>query len=227
MSVQAKSISATSVRTEIQPGIWLDSRLALWIPAHRLLVIADLHWGYVASHRARGNLLPWWGDAEIAVRLQALADDYQPGEMLWLGDVVHAAEGSADAVAFLRTATFPVTLLAGNHDRHWSGAVRRTATRGTFFLHHGDTAIAVPAGCTEIIGHHHPAVSWGDAAGSRMKLPALVAGARRLVLPAFSPWASGTPWNHQLEPADTLWAVAPSRIFAVSRPAPRPAAAAV
>src|SRR5215218_8471646 len=90
------------VRTEIQPGIWLDSRLAVWLAAERVLVVADLHWGYAASHRARGNLLPWWGDEEIEQRLDLLIRDYEPAEMLWLGDVVHAAEGSARAERFLR-----------------------------------------------------------------------------------------------------------------------------
>ena len=60
-----------STRTEIQPGIWLDARRAVWFAAERLLAVADLHWGYAASHRARGNLLPVWGDDELEARLRA------------------------------------------------------------------------------------------------------------------------------------------------------------
>ena len=30
-----------SVRLEFEPGLWIDSRLALWIEAHRWLVVAD------------------------------------------------------------------------------------------------------------------------------------------------------------------------------------------
>jgi metallophosphoesterase superfamily enzyme len=40
-----------------------------------------------------------------------------------------------------------------------------------------------------------------------------VAGERRLILPAFSPWAAGTPWNERLRPDEMLWAIAPARIF--------------
>lgn len=218
VNVQRTSISTQPVRTEIQPDIWLDSRLALWVASLRLLVIADLHWGYSASHRARGNLLPWWGDDEIARRLQSLVSDYAPAEMLWLGDIVHAAEGGAGAEAYLRASTVPVTVLAGNHDRRWPTATARSAARGRFFFHHGDGAPALPSGCTEVVGHHHPAISWGDAAGSRLKLPALVAASNRLILPAFSPWAAGTPWNDRIGPGDTIWAVTPSRIFAFTRP---------
>jgi uncharacterized protein len=211
--------SSSPVRTEIQPGIWLDSRLALWLAAERLLVIADLHWGYAASHRARGNLLPWWGDDQIEARLHALLETYQPAEMLWLGDVVHAAEGGARAETFVRNSPVPVTLIAGNHDRRWRSAGAKSVMRGNFFFHHGDTVSAVPSHCVEVVGHHHPAVAWWDRAGGSVKLPALVANTRRLVLPAFSPWAAGTPWRADAESQETIWAIAPARIFALPRAA--------
>ena len=220
MRVSSQPPSSAPIRAEIQPGIWLDSRLAVWFSVERLLVVADLHWGYAASHRARGNLLPWWGDDEIEQRLQALVGDYHPAEMLWLGDVVHAAEGRARAEAFLQRTSVPITHLAGNHDRRWRAAGAASARRGNYFFHHGDGALALPEACIEVIGHHHPAVSWGDAAGSRLKLPALVASGRRLVLPAFSPWAAGTPWSASESSDETLWAVAPTRIFPVMRNRP-------
>lgn len=206
---------AASTRTEIQPGIWLDSRRAVWFAAERLLAIADLHWGYAASHRARGNLLPVWGDDELEIRLRALIAEYAPAEMIWLGDVVHAAEGAARAEAFLRTAPVPVALVTGNHDRRWRAGGVVSTIRGRYFFHHGDTVATVPAGLLEVIGHHHPAVSWWDGAGASVKLPALVASPQRLVLPAFSPWAAGTPWTASAGGQETLWAVAPSRIFSV------------
>lgn len=208
---------------EVQPEVWLDSRLALWLAHERILVIADLHWGYAASHRARGNLLPMWGDEQLGERLRALLADYQPAEMLWLGDVVHAAEGSAAAEAFLRTASVPVTVVAGNHDRHWRGKGAATVQRGRFFLHHGDVARTVPPGQVEVIGHHHPAVCWSDGAGGVIKMPALVVNTERLVLPAFSPWAAGADCSPLLTASSTVWAVAPQRIFAVKSRAQNPA----
>ena len=200
---------------EIQSGVWLDTRLALWLAETRVLVVADLHWGYAASHRARGNLLPLWGDEEIEARLMALVADYSPAEMVWLGDVVHAAEGAGRAEAFMRSAPVPVAHVAGNHDRRWRGAGAKALTRGQFFLHHGDLAQDVPDDRIEIVGHHHPAVDWWDGAGGRVKIPALVANPRRLVLPAFSPWAAGTDLTPLLEADSTVWAISPRRIFAV------------
>lgn len=226
MRVATHLSSLTPVRTEIQPGVWLDSRLALWFPVERLLVVADLHWGYAASHRACGNLLPWWGDEEIEQRLHALLGDYHPAEMIWLGDSVHAAEGGARAERFLRQSPVPVTLLAGNHDRRWRSAGAATTMRGNYFFHHGDTTPTLPPNGIEVIGHHHPAVNWGDGAGTRLKLPALVVSARRLILPAFSPWAAGTPWSAHSEADETRWAIAPTRIFALPRSPALPANAA-
>lgn len=217
MRVASHPSQSGPVRAEIQPGVWLDSRLALWLAMERVLVVADLHWGYVASHRARGNLLPWWGDEEIEQRLRGLLRDYHPAEMIWLGDVVHAAEGGARAEAFLRESPVPIVLITGNHDRRWRSAGVPSATRGNYYFHHGDASPALPPRCIEVIGHHHPAVSWGDGAGSRLKLPAAVVSARRFVLPAFSPWAAGTPWSMKSNGSESLWAVAPTRIFALPR----------
>jgi metallophosphoesterase superfamily enzyme len=206
-------MEASPPRLPIQPDVWLDARLALWVEPLRLLVIADLHWGYAASHRAQGNLLPLWGDDEIAQRLDSLVRDYQPSEMLWLGDSVHTPAGRGAAEAYLGRAAVPITILAGNHDRKWQRPMTQSEQRGNYFFHHGDLTPQVPAGTVEVIGHHHPAVSWRDGAGSRLKLPALVASARRLILPAFSPWAAGAPWNHRLDSQDRIWGIAPRRII--------------
>jgi uncharacterized protein len=205
----------TSVtRREIEPGIWLDGRRALWLAASRVLIVADLHWGYAETHRAAGNLLPVWGDDVLANTLQALVADYQPQEMIWLGDVIHATAGRPRAEAYLAMTSVPVVVLRGNHDRSWRGAAAVPhLERSNFVLHHGDVPLRAPVAGRELIGHHHPAAFWSDRAGARFKLPALVAGPRRWIMPALSPWAAGTPWNHLLESDETLWAISARRIF--------------
>lgn len=205
--------SPAPAQAEIRQGVWLDSRLALWLAEPRVLVVADLHWGYAASHRARGNLLPVWGDDDIERRLQSLIADHRPREMIWLGDVVHTADGAKHAEAYLRAAPVPVTLLAGNHDRRWRERGAAHCARAGYFFHHGDQTVAVPPDHVEVVGHHHPAASWSDGAGGRLRLPALVASARRWVLPAFSPWAAGAAWTPATD--ETLWVISPRRIFAL------------
>lgn len=207
-----------TAKAEILPGLWADSRRAVFVEPLRALVVADLHWGYVAAHRAGGNLLPVWGDGEIEQRLDSLLADYAPREMIWVGDCLHRVSGRAAAEAYLRRDKpgLSVHVLAGNHDRHWTTATRAALVRDRYWFHHGDLECPAPAaGLIEIVGHHHPAAVWSDGAGSRLRVPAVVASPQRVILPAFSPWAAGVPWNSQLRPGETLWALAPSRIFAV------------
>ncbi len=205
-------------RIEAQPGIWVDARRALFIERLRLLVVADIHWGFAQSHRAVGNLIPIWGDEEIEKTLLDLLRDYAPQEMIWLGDSVHTVNGRHAAENFLRQleGTTLITVLAGNHDRRWKLPQLKTVHRENFFFHHGDDPLVqTPAGALEVIGHFHPAAGLHDGAGLRLKLPALVASERRLILPAFSPWAAGVDWSDKLQSDEKLWALAPSRIFAV------------
>lgn len=203
-------------RLEVLPDVWIDSRRALWLARLRLLVVADLHWGYVETHRARGHLLPAWGDAEIATRLHGLITDYRPAEMIWLGDSLHAIDGRTAAEAFLRTTPVPVALVSGNHDSRWPLAGECASLgRDAFFFHHGHRTLSRPPNALEVVGHYHPALAWHDGAGGRLKLPALVVSPRRLVLPAFSPWAAGTPWQPDA-PDEIIYAIGTKRIFTLS-----------
>jgi metallophosphoesterase superfamily enzyme len=213
------------LRTEVYPGVWIDARRALFVAPLRILIIADIHWGFAAAHRIAGNLLPLWGDQEIALTLSALIADYQPREMVWLGDSLHAFDGRRPAEEFLAQLAptdVSVSVVIGNHDRRWTVPSARTLQRERYFLHHGDAITPeLPPDAIEVLGHFHPAVGWHDGAGTRLRIPALVASSNRLILPAFSPWAAGVPWNHKLRDGEMLWAVAPSRIFVVRDPQPR------
>jgi uncharacterized protein len=213
----------------IAPGLLFDARLALFIEATRSLVVADLHWGYAESHRAAGNLLPAWGDDTLEATLRALLADYAPAELIWLGDSLHTARSAprsrARAESFIAASPAPVLVLAGNHDARWSFATAAPVVRDRFILHHGDRPLAtdfLPSATSsarpapvEIIGHHHPAYVFRDGAGARLKLPALVQSAARLILPAFSPWAAGVAWNERLAPDETLWAATPRRLLPI------------
>ena len=216
-------MATTAISRQVEPGVRLDGRRALWLETTGSLVVADLHWGYATSHRAAGNLLPVWGDAAIADALDALVAAYQPREMIWLGDVIHAAAGRAPAEAYLRQATAPVVVLRGNHDRAWRHQPTASAIeRAGFVLHHGDASLpALPGDRRELVGHHHPAAAWSDGAGARLRLPALVTGPRRWIMPAFSPWAAGVAWNQHLAADETLWAISARRIIPFP---PRPSA---
>lgn len=54
-----------------------------------------------------------------------------------------------------------------------------------------------------------------------------LAGSRPLILPAFSPWSAGTPWNDRRAAGESLWGIAPNRIFALPRTPALPVVTAV
>jgi metallophosphoesterase superfamily enzyme len=207
------------LEVEIRPGWMLSSERSLYFTIERTLVVADIHWGYADSHRRIGNLLPLWGNEEISRRLSLLIEHYRPERMIWLGDSLHTSAACAHAEDFLAALppTLEVIVLAGNHDRAWPRANAREYRLGTCHFHHGDRAIQCEPGMIEVIGHLHPALAWSDGAGLRLKVPALVEGPARVILPSFSDWAAGVPWNGRLEEGEQLWLISPRKIWAAER----------
>ena len=203
---------------EIGPGRWLSADRALYLAPERTLVIADIHWGYAFSHRRVGNLLPMWGNEEIAQRLRRLLQRYAPERMIWLGDSLHTPEAAEFAERFLEELPeLEVIVVKGNHDRAWPRADRHEYRLGSYFFHHGDRARDLAPEDVEVVGHIHPAMSWSDGAGMRVKVPALIHGPRRIILPSFSEWSAGAPWNNRLEEDETLWLVSARRVWALPR----------
>src|SRR3954463_9440033 len=91
-NLPGNSLSMTPLRPNqalVADKILLDGRLALFHKTERWLTVADLHFGYELSQRAAGALVPLWGMATIADRLAELVDEYNPRQLIVLGDVVH------------------------------------------------------------------------------------------------------------------------------------------
>lgn len=220
-------VSPSPARTEVAPGVFLDSRLALFHAGERWLAVADLHYGYELSLRAAGALLPTYGMDDIECRLLGLLADYRPARLLLLGDLVHNAVARAEAdglFARLRAAAPDCELLPllGNHDRRAfadAGLPTFYVTPG-FLFHHGDAPPPADhvAGRIIVEGHHHPAGTLRDGAGLAIKLPALIqtgddAPLPRWTLPAFSPWAAGGGGTRKHGLGARVWLCSPRRVF--------------
>src|SRR5258705_13749382 len=78
-------------RYEVAPGIWLDARRALWLTEPRALAVADLHIGYPWAHRHTGQLMPITAPDDTTERLTQLREEYQPSQIVLVGDIVHRA----------------------------------------------------------------------------------------------------------------------------------------
>lgn len=218
------------------PDVLLDSRLALWHETQHWLACSDLHFGHELKQRALGGLFPLWGMRDIEARLHALIAHYAPQKLILVGDIMDFAGSVNETLALITRLSHQceVVCIAGNHDhgalQRCSGFVR-THTEEGFFFHHGhQMGEACAAGNSErihITGHLHPAHTFNDGAGLKLKLPAFVQASTRQiqedaahdapcwVLPAFSPWSSGTRTVTSGN-GTRLSAIHPSRIVAVA-----------
>ena len=203
-------------QVEVANDVILDGRLALFHQQHHWLAVADMHFGFELSQRAAGSLFPLWGMQTIQARLEELLSDYSPTHLVLIGDLVHDRTAVTPLSALIRDLArkTEVVLIAGNHDRKLAPEIQvQLLWRSTgFCFHHGHCDIET-ATEIQVIGHHHPAQVVRDGAGLRLKLPAFVQQDHCWIMPAFSPWAAGTPWPD--DDGARIWLCSPTRIFSL------------
>jgi len=195
-------------RLSIGDDLVLDVRRAAWFPNERVLAVADLHLGYAWAHRLSGQLMPIPPTNDTLHRLAELQNDYDPREIVVLGDIVHRAVALTVLEEEIRelfntlSPRLQLTFLAGNHDRDlqkllkkWRLPIELADARevGTNVLVHGDKAVAEQhRGKRIFMGHEHPAISIGDGVTTSQKCPCILLSKEVVVLPAFSRWPAGT-----------------------------------
>ena len=206
--------AASSSPVAVGKDVLLDGRLALFHKREGWLAVADLHFGYELSQRAAGNLFPFWGMQAIEKRLEELLRDYNPAHLIVVGDLVHDCAAVHEARRLIKQLNryCNVLLIAGNHDHELGAVVELVDSWKTkrFHFHHGHRAID-RSDRVQIIGHYHPAGTMADGAGLRLKLPAFVQEGNRWMLPAFSPWSSGTDFTP--DQRSRVWLCSPQGIF--------------
>jgi len=170
---------------------------ALWWPAERALVVADLHLGKSERMARRGGpLLPPWGDDETLARLERAVAATGPARVVLLGDsfddMTAAAALSAGVLERLHAlaAGRDWVWIAGNHDPAPGGAalpgraVGALSLGGLRLCHQGTTD-------GDVSGHWHPAVRFQGR-----RRAAFLVGARHLILPAFGHYTGGLDADH-------------------------------
>ena len=171
----------------------LHRERALYWPRERCLLVADVHLGKGAVLRRAGISVPTGQTATDLARLDVLIDRYQPLRLIVLGDLVH---GDATAQApWLRQvsewrqrhAHLQMTLVAGNHDRHFDARKLGFEVVGDELELAPFTLLHAPdsrAGSYVLAGHVHPGVIVRDG-WRRHRLPAFRFAADMGLLPAF------------------------------------------
>ena len=176
-----------------------DPSGALWWPAERSLIVADLHFekGSAYASRRFSQFLPPYDTRATLAKLQQLLRLYSPRRLICLGDSFHDEQGPArladDDMAKLRQlASLTDWLwLHGNHDPKLPGWVpgqqASDLIEGGLILRH-EPAAAPVAG--EVFGHFHPKASV-EVRGKRLTRRCFVTDGARLAMPAFGAYAGG------------------------------------
>ena len=200
----------------------LGSRAA-WDPARQLLLVADLHLGKAETFQRHGIPLPSDGDASTLNALLELAHQWQPRQLIVLGDLIHSrlglgAELRAKLAALPELLGCPLRLVGGNHERgSWiEGLPQEPALAiGPWWLSHEPEP---HPGRLNICGHLHPVALLGGRR-ERLRLPCFsyCRQQQRLALPAFGALTGGMP----LPPGEQQWLLAEGQVLPL-RPDPQP-----
>lgn len=169
---------------------------AVWWPAEKALLVADIHLGKAGSFRRLGVPVPHGTTADALQRLDALLRLTDARRLIVLGDLLHSVQGRsagtlAQVAAWRASRTdLALTLVRGNHDLRagdpppaWGVQMADEPLRiGPLALaHHPDPV----AGAYVLAGHVHPAAVVGGRAHDRLRLPCFHFGTALGLLPAF------------------------------------------
>lgn len=175
----------------------LHADRALYWPARRRLLIADLHLGKGDTFRAAGIAVPTGGTAHDLDRLARLLAHSEARELWILGDFLHARRHAAVDAAWRgfreAHAGIAMAVVPGNHDRAFdadAALVERLPEGlcdGPFEFRHAPADMASPQHV--ICGHVHPVLRLPRA--GRHPLFWLRRGLS--ILPAFSAFTGGHP----------------------------------
>ncbi|MBC7415806.1 MAG: ligase-associated DNA damage response endonuclease PdeM [Herminiimonas sp.] len=213
--------------------VLLLAQHALYWPAQRLLVVADIHFGKAASFRALGVPVPAGTTTQNLAALDALLATHAVDHLLFLGDFLHARSAHASATMAvirhwrLRHPALRLTLVRGNHDDRAGdppadldiAIVDEPHVMTPFaFCHHPQQSVLGHV----VAGHVHPVYRLASGADG-LRLPCFVVGAQCSLLPSFGAFTGGHAVAQRAD--ERLFVVAGEQVFLVPPARPgRPAA---
>ena len=169
---------------------------AVYWPAQRILLLADLHLGKGAHFRRAGIAVPRLVCNVNLARLRGLIEEFKPARVLLLGDLFHSDHNHVWGAFCDFTASFPelsFELVPGNHDILPPTCYEEArlvmheeiVPLGPFSLsHHPLREEQRLPGKYNLCGHVHPCVKLVDRS-SAIKLPCFFFGQQEGILPAF------------------------------------------
>jgi DNA ligase-associated metallophosphoesterase len=168
---------------------------ALYWPAERTLVVADLHLEKGSYFASRGQMLPPYDSAATLEALSSVIDYYAPARVIALGDSFHdqlgaerLSQDSRDAISALQQGRDWIWI-SGNHDPERIDGIGGTCADemqlGPLKFRHQ------PEGEDfEVVGHFHP-VAKVSVRGRSLRRRCFAGSDTRLVMPAFGAFTGG------------------------------------
>jgi DNA ligase-associated metallophosphoesterase len=174
-----------------------DRSGALYWPAERALIVADLHLEKGSAGAERGRLLPPYDTRATLLKVAEAVDRFEAEAVIALGDSLHdrgagqrISREDRDILAMIQDDREWIWL-TGNHDPQidasLGGASLEEMQLGGLTFRH------VPANgpiTHEIAGHMHPAARL-SMHGHTLRRRCFIGNGRRLVLPAFGAFTGG------------------------------------
>lgn len=175
---------------------------ALFWPARRALLVADLHFEKASWFASHGQMLPPYDSFATLAALEEVVAACDPVEIWCLGDSFHDAAGCErlprevqDGLRAI-TATRRFVWITGNHDagmidRCGGEVIDEAYVDGLVLRHEADPRDDRP----ELSGHFHPKLRVA-VRGRLVARRCFVASATKLVLPAFGALTGGLDVDH-------------------------------
>lgn len=177
---------------------------ALWWPAQRTLIVADVHWGKGGHFRRHGIALPARTGQQNETRLAELIKTFGAERLVIAGDLFHSADNAeVENFTHWRRAhhALHIDFVMGNHDilpheryAAWNLTLHPESLLLPPFL--------VAHDCVEsehfvIHGHIHPGVRIGGRGRAGVAVSCFAQDQQRMILPAFGAFTG----NYYLDPA--------------------------
>lgn len=208
--------------------LWLLPDKAVYWPAERALLVADLHLGKAAAFRRLGQPVPQGTTEANLQRLDQLLARHDCRRLIVLGDFLHARESLAPALLARLQAwrrahpALEITLIRGNHDRHAGdpppaldiAVVDEPLLLGPFALRH--EPLAYP-GRHVLAGHLHPVFRLRGRGRQQLRLPCFCLGSQVSLLPAFGAFTGGLEIEAAAE--RRIYLAADGAVWPLARPA--------
>ena len=166
-----------------------------FLPAHQMLVIADLHLGKASHFRKEGIMIPLPSTSPDLLRMEDLIKFLKPNTVVFLGDLFHSSlnkEWEELKSFLLLHPQIQFILTKGNHDILSPSVMENTVIEVVDELEVGEHLLFTHESINEnrgdklnIAGHIHPGVMIKSKGRQSFRLPCFYYNDQSLILPAF------------------------------------------